>query len=140
VTHPEAVKGAVISSAATYPQPDSGVAWPFGLGALQADVEWDDGTTTRADMIPDTETWLAATQVPVTVIVGLNDTAELPAHLIPGQKGKNRFTIARNWVQDMAAFAAERGLVSRIRLELIPGKGHSMGGLLPFSQAALLAQ
>jgi hypothetical protein len=40
----------------------------------------------------------------------------------------------------MAEFAEANGLESRFKLEIIPGKGHSMGGLLPFSQGALLSQ
>jgi len=137
VTHPESVKAAVISSAATYPQPTAEVAWPFGMGELHADVEWDPDTVLHVDIVPDEQDWLAATQVPLTVIVGLNDTAELPKSLIPGQKGKNRYIIARNWVQDMAAFAEANGLESRFRLEIVPGIGHSMSGLMPYSQEAL---
>ena len=83
---------------------------------------------------------MAATHVPLTVIVGLNDIAELPESLIPGQKGKNRYVIGRNWVQDMALFAEDNGLEGRFRLEIIPGKGHSMSGLLIYSQAALLSE
>jgi hypothetical protein len=137
VTHPESVKKAVIASAATYPQPNPEVAWPFGMGDLHADIEWDADTITHVDIVPDKQTWLSATQIPLTVLVGLNDTAELPASLIPGQKGKNRFTIARNWVRDMTAFAEENGLESQFQIEIIPGLGHSMSGLLPYSQAAL---
>jgi hypothetical protein len=40
----------------------------------------------------------------------------------------------------MAKFAQENGLESRITFEMIPGKGHTMLGLLPYSQAALLAR
>ena len=140
VTHPESVKKAVITSAATYPQPTTQVTWPFGMGELHTEIEWDPDTSQPEDIVPDKETWLAATQIPLTVIVGLNDTAELPADLIPGQKGKNRFTIARNWVQDMAAFAEANGLESHFKIELIPGIGHSMSSLLPYSQAALASE
>jgi pimeloyl-ACP methyl ester carboxylesterase len=140
VTHPESIKKAVISAAATYPQPDPKVAWPFGMGELHTDIEWDADTINHVDVVPDKQKWLAATQIPLTVIVGLNDTAELPPDLIPGQKGENRFTIARNWVQDMAAFAKENGLECRFRFEMIPGKGHSMRPLIPYSQAALASQ
>jgi len=72
------------------------------------------------------------------VIVGLNDTAELPIELIPDQKGKNRYTIARNWVRAIAAFAEANGIESRFELEIVPGKGHSMGGLLPYSQQVFI--
>ena len=140
VTHPEYVKNAVITAAATYPQPNAEVAWPFGMGELHANIEWDPETVKQVNVVPDKQKWLAATQIPLTVIVGLNDTAELPASLIPGQKGKNRYTIARNWIGDMAAFAAANGLESRFRLEIIPGKGHTMSGLIPYSQAALVSR
>lgn len=138
VTHPEQVKKAVITAAATYPQPSLETAWPFGMAELHAEIEWDAETVKLVDVTPDKQTWLAATQVPLTVIVGLNDTAELPA--FPGQKGKNRFGIGRNWVWDMAAFAGENGLQCRYKFEMAPGAGHSMSGLLPYSQEALLAE
>jgi len=140
VTHPESVKKAVITAAATYPQPKKEVAWPFGMGELHTDIEWDSDTIRHVDVVPDKQKWLAATQVPLTVIVGLNDTAELPPSLIPGQKGKNRFVIARNWIGDMAAFAETNGLESHFKLEIIPGQGHSMSGLIPYSQEALVSQ
>jgi pimeloyl-ACP methyl ester carboxylesterase len=140
VTHPETVKKAVITSAATYPQPTTEVAWPFGMGELHTDIEWDTDTLKHVDIVPDKQKWLAATQIPLTVIVGLNDTAELSSSLIPGQKGKNRYVIARNWIQDMAAFAEANGLESHFNLEIIPGQGHSMIGLMPYSQEALISQ
>jgi len=140
VTHPQSVKQAVITAAATYPQPNTEITWPFGMGELHADIAWDSDTTKRVDIVPDKDQWLAATQVPLTVIVGLNDTQELPASLIPGQKGHNRYIIARNWIQDMAAFAEANGLESRFKLEIIPGQGHTMSGLIPFSQRALMSQ
>jgi poly(3-hydroxybutyrate) depolymerase len=47
VTHPDLVKRAAITTAATYPQPDPGVAWPFGMGELDAEIEWDEVTRTH---------------------------------------------------------------------------------------------
>jgi pimeloyl-ACP methyl ester carboxylesterase len=135
VTHPDRVKKAVVSAPATYPQPKADVAWPFGLGELHAEIEWENKTKSRVDVVPDPQKWLEATQIPVTVIVGLNDTAVAPQR--PGQRGGNRITRGRNWVKDMARFAQEYGLQSRFHFEVIPGKGHSMGGLLPYSQDAL---
>lgn len=137
VSHPESLKKAVITSAATYPQPDPEVAWPFGMGELHTQIEWDADTVNQVNIVLEEEKWLAATQVPLTVIVGLEDTAELPADLIPGQKGVNRCTIARNWVQDMAVFAEANGLESNFQLGIVPGQGHTMSGLLPYSQEAL---
>ena len=93
VTHPELVEQAVISSAATYPQPMDDVSWPFGMGEFEADLVWDDGTITHEQILLDVETWLSATQVPLTVIVGLNDTTDIRPDLIPGQQGTDRITI-----------------------------------------------
>lgn len=138
VTHPESLKKAVITAAATYPQPTTEVAWPFGLGELHTDVEWDEETIVHVDVVPDKATWLAATQVPLTVIVGLNDTAVLPEYLLPGQKGRIRYDIAKNWVHDMAIFAEEYGQQSQFELDIIPGKGHTMSGLMPYTQEALM--
>ena len=138
VTHPESVKRAVITSAATYPQPDTEIAWPFGMGELHADIAWKTTKVNHVDVVPDKDTWLEATQVPLTVIVGLNDTAELRADLIPGQGGRNRLTIGKNWVQSMATFAESNGLESHLAFEIIPGFGHTMTGLLPYSQEALI--
>lgn len=140
VTHPEIVKSAVITSAATYPQPTTDVPWPFGMGELHTDIEWDEDTSNHVDIVPEKEKWLAATQIPLTVIVGLDDNAELPAELIPGQKGRNRFVIAHNWIKDIAVFAETNGVESAFQLEIIPGIGHSMSGLMPYSQKAILSE
>jgi len=64
----------------------------------------------------------------------------LPQELIPGQKGTNRFTIARNWIRDMNAFAESNGVESQFKIEIIPGIGHSMSGLIPYSQNAILSE
>ena len=84
VTHPERVKKAVITSAATYPQPNEEVTWPFGMGELHTDIEWDSDTIKQVDVVPNKQKWLEATQIPLTVIVGMNDTSKLREDLIPG--------------------------------------------------------
>jgi len=71
----------------------------------------------------------------VKVIVGLDDLE--PQLSRPGQDGGVRLTIGQNWVEAMREFAAENNIESRIVFEAIPGKGHSMLGLLPFCQDAL---
>jgi hypothetical protein len=136
VTHPELVERAVISAAVTYPQPDPEVRWPYGMGPLSSEISWPDGSTDELDVIPNREKWLAATQIQVAVIVGLNDLE--PQLQRPGQQGQERLTIGKNWVESMSVFASENGLSSQIRFEAIPGKGHSMLGLLPYCQSALI--
>jgi len=81
---------------------------------------------------------LDATQVPVKVIVGLDDLE--PQLSRPGQEGNVRLTIGQNWVKSMGEFSAENNLESQIVFEAIPGKGHSMLGLLPFCQDALIQE
>lgn len=137
VTHPETVKEAVITAAAS-PRPTYELAWPYGLGEIHTDIEWDAETVRPVDIVPDKQKWLAATQVPLAVIVGLDDIAALPEDLIPGQRGSNRLFIARHWIEDMAAFAEANGLTSHFTIDMITGKGHTMSGLLSFSQAALI--
>ena len=61
-------------------------------------------------------------------------------HLLPGQKGRNRLSLARNLIQDLDDFAGENGLKSRFKFAVIPGKGHSMVGLLQYSKEALLLE
>lgn len=135
VTHPEKVVRVVISAAVTYPQPDPAVSWPYGMGALSSEIVWEDGTTAQVEITPDPEKWLAATQTQTRVIVGLNDLE--PQLQRPGQEGRVRLAIGQNWVDSMGVFAARNGMESQITFEAIPGKGHSMLGLLPFCQAAL---
>lgn len=138
VTHPERLRGVVISAPVTYPHPDPEIAWPFGLGAFDGTLAWSDppGETT-AGVEPDPATWLAGVQVPATVVVGLNDLE--PQLAWPGQRATNRVTIARDWVAEMEAWAAGQGVESRIELSMVPGVGHSAYGLLGYCQEAMAA-
>ena len=138
VTHPERVEKAVITAAVTYPQPNPEVAWPYGMGELHTQIEWDENTIRQEDVVPDPQKWLEATQIPLTVLVGLNDVTEQLQR--PGQKGPNRVLIAKNWVEDMKSFARENGLECKYQYDFIAGKGHSMYGLVDFSQAAMSAK
>lgn len=110
------------------------------MGELHTDIEWEDGTTNTVNIVPDVQQWLDAAQIPLNVIVGLNDTSPIQEELLPGQKGSNRLTIARNWIKDMNAFAELHGVTSAFTIGMIPGIGHSMIGLLPYSQKALLSK
>ena len=137
VTHPERVEKAVITAAVTYPQPNPEVAWPYGMGELHTQIEWDESTIRQEDVVPDLQKWLEATQIPLTVLVGLNDvTTQLQR---PGQKGANRVVIARNWVDDMKSFARDNGLECKYEYQFIAGIGHSMFGLIEYSQEAMRA-
>jgi pimeloyl-ACP methyl ester carboxylesterase len=137
VRHPERVKRAVISAALIYPYPDSAVAWPYGMGKLQTTIRWHESEPAVAlDINPDPQGWVAASTLPVTVVVGLNDTE--PQLDWPGQQGRNRLVIAQNWVRAMQQLAAQHGREATIELSMIPGLGHSSLKLLPYCQKALL--
>ena len=138
VTHPERVERAVITAAVTYPQPNLEVTWPYGMGELHTQIEWDENTIRQEDVVPDPQKWLEATQIPLTVLVGLNDVTEQLQR--PGQKGINRVLIAKNWVEDMKSFARENDLECNYGYDFIAGKGNSMVGLVDFSQAAMSAK
>ena len=137
VTHPDKLRCGVITSAATYPQPDASIAWPFGIGELDSELVWEDGTVQEVQVKPDKAVWLNALQTPLTVLVGLDDTTEIPQEYLTGQRGSERVSIARHWVMDMHTFAEENQIEDALALELVPGIGHSMVKLLPFSQAVL---
>ena len=137
VTHPQRLRGVVITAALTYPHPNLDVSWPYGLAPLDANLKWTDPVAeTVVQVEPDVNVWLEGLAVPTTVIVGLND---LERQLDwPGQEGKNnRVVIARFWVGEMEAFGAEHGFESQIDLSLVPGRGHSAHGLLEYSQQAM---
>jgi hypothetical protein len=106
------------------------------MGPLSGEIVWEDGTSAEVEVLPDPETWLKATQLPITVIVGLNDLE--PQLSRPGQEGRVRPVIGKNWVEAMKVFAAEQGLESQIAFEAVPGAGHSMLGLLPYTHKALI--
>ena len=99
----------MITAAATYPQPNR--RWP-GHSAWANSRQMSSGIrkqSRKVDIVPDKQKCWPQPKSPLAVIVGLDDTGELPLELISGQKGKNRFTIAQNWITDMAAFAEENG-------------------------------
>jgi hypothetical protein len=136
VRHPQRLKGVVISSALTYPSPDVDVVWPFGRGELRGELEWvDPQGTTYAEVVPMLEDWISAGDVPVTVLVGMNDLE--PQLDWPGQQGNNRLVIARNWVEEFNAFLESNVKEGRIILSMIPGTGHSAGGLFQYAQEAM---
>jgi pimeloyl-ACP methyl ester carboxylesterase len=139
VKHPERIKRAVISAAATYPQPTPDIAWPHGMGELHTIIRWGDSESeTTVEFNPDPAGWLAAATLPVTVVVGLNDLEPQPERV--GQQGHTRVAIARNWVNAMNAYAAQHGVEGKMQLSMIPGSGHSSLGLLPHCQDALFPQ
>ncbi len=139
VMHPERIKGAVISAAGRYAWPDPGVPWPYGMGRLQDSIQWPgDDQPVQIDVEPDPAGWLAAAQLPVTVVVGLNDTELQPD--VPGQSAGSRVELGSRWVNAMNGYAEAQGESGQVELSIIPGAGHSALGITPYCQDILFEQ
>jgi len=138
VTHPERVKGGIISAAGRYPYPDPLVAWPFGMGRLLTPFQWADDPREpeiMLDVQPDPQDWVEAAGLPLVVVVGLNDTE--PQYDDPGQQGSTRLKNGNAWVRAMNAYAEEHGAPGNIRFSVVAGKGHSALGIMPTCQEEL---
>lgn len=130
VRHPERVKTAVISASGRYPYPDQSAPWPYGMGATAVNIN---GKTIKD--LPDPKTWLAATHIKTTVVVGANDTDPQPAR--PGHKGTTRLEFARHWVEDMNQLATQHNFQPLWNLILVPNTGHSSKQLTPTCQRVI---
>jgi pimeloyl-ACP methyl ester carboxylesterase len=121
VTHPDRLLQAVLSAPSTYPFPDPEIAWPNGMGTVTRGAE--SGPRRGKAFTPDPRGWLrAATETPVTVLVGSRDTTTRPAS--PGEPGTTRLARATAWVQAMTQIALSNGKAATIKLEIAPGLGH----------------
>ena len=111
VTHPDRLEAAVLSAPSTYPMPDPALAWPNGMGAAANGYR------------PAPASWLlAATGVPVTVLVGSQDTEPRPPS--PGQPGATRIERAAGWADRMRRHAEAAGRPATLQLAVAPGLGH----------------
>jgi len=121
VAHPSRLRQAILSAPSTYPFPDSTVAWPNGMAPVIRDAQ--SGNRAGKPYSPDPSGWLrAATQVPVTVLVGSRDTQPRPPS--PAQPGTTRLDRAKAWVQAMRRLAESNGKAATVRLEVAPGLDH----------------
>ena len=112
LTHPDRVAAAVVVAAGSYAYPEKSVEWPFGM--LNA---------------PLPEGFVRAAQLPITVVVGSEDEANLdPA---PGQKGRNRIERGQSWVEAMRAEADRAAFTPRVRFVLLSELGHTSYRLAP---------
>lgn len=124
VRHPKRVLGALISSPAWFSFPDENQRWAEGMGARKGKFKWGDtDERINVDVAPDPQTWLDASKIPITVIVGELDTDELK------DTGKTHVSQAKDWVQQMNSFAASRNVTSQIKLKVVDGVGHNYGKL-----------
>jgi pimeloyl-ACP methyl ester carboxylesterase len=137
VRHPQRVIAAVISAAGTYAFPNPDVDWPNGMTPLVRSMRWPGSDEIKyVSIAPDPMGWVEAATLPITVVVGTEDTGLLP--WIDGQDGHSRIQRARRWVRAMNRLAGEQERKGRVRLVLVEGVGHSSADLTGKCIEALL--
>ena len=117
IAYPSRVTGAVVAAPGWFTFPTRDAPYPYGLrvgGRLP-------GVRMRLDSF---------LRVPVLVTVGEEDDDPRAENLrhspaLDLQQGKTRVERAARWVRAMQEEARAAGLVSRVRLEILPGAGHS---------------
>jgi pimeloyl-ACP methyl ester carboxylesterase len=143
VTHPERLEAAVLSAPGAYPFPDSALPWPNGMAAVVRDElsgTPDDGKApgqaAGSVYVPRPSGWLtAASEVPVTVLVGSRDTeSQWPE---PGQPGSTRIERATAWVSSMRRQAEIGGKTSMIRFVAAEGLDHDEASMAVPAQEIL---
>jgi pimeloyl-ACP methyl ester carboxylesterase len=121
VAHPDRLLHAVLSAPSTYPFPDSAIPWPNGMGTVTRGAE--SGRRRGTAFTPDARGCLrAATDTPITVLVGSRDTTTRPGP--PDEPGTTRLERAIAWVQAMTQLPASVGRASTVKLEIAPGLEH----------------
>jgi pimeloyl-ACP methyl ester carboxylesterase len=128
VTYPHLLDQVVLSAPSTFPAPDADVPWPYGMApavlqGVSASRSGDAAPGAAAGFTPERAGWLtAASEVPVTVLVGSRDTEPRPPS--PGQSGSTRIERAAWWVESMRQHAETCMKASTIRLVLAEGLDH----------------
>jgi pimeloyl-ACP methyl ester carboxylesterase len=125
VTHPGRLDAVVLSAPSTFPMPDPALPWPSGMAPAMG----------RA-FTPEPAGWLtAATEVPVTVLVGARDAERRPA--APGQRGSTRIERAAGWADSMRRHAEASKKVPTIRFVLAEGFDHDEEAMAAPAQEVL---
>lgn len=144
VRHPHRVAGAALAAPGRYAFPDPDVAWHYGMGRLRHEAHWDIADETLpVEADPDPDGWLEAACLPVTVVVGDEDTDPQPCR--PGHceddwgDEATRIQIGRRWVERMNDLAERNGCRGRVGFRLVPGAGHHSTGLDDACQEVLRA-
>lgn len=134
VVHPHRLRGAVLSAPAIYAMPDPESPWPTGMKARKRTLQWGDKTK-EFSISHKVETWIAAVQIPVVVVIGTADTERLSDQ--PQQGGWTRVDRAQHYIKKMTQFAADHNVKCGIRLITVPKIGHSSASLTKASAQAL---
>jgi hypothetical protein len=116
--------------------PDPEVAWPNGAAPLVRTMEWGPSKEPQAiKVVPSLNGWVKAASLPITVVVGQDDTE--PQKRRAGHTGSTRVEFARQWVASMNKLAERRRQKGTVQLKVIDGVGHDSAKLTPAAQEAL---
>lgn len=133
VRHPHRVIATSFSAPAWFSLPSSEHRWPLGMGSRQYTAHWPSESVGQAiDIRPLASTWLAATQIPVEVVVGELDLEKM--RHVEGIGGDTHVDRAKFWVESMNKFAQDHGRTGLVRLNVVSGVGHNYGKLARVSQ------
>lgn len=119
MAYPHRVARAVVAAAGWYTFPDTTRKFPYGIRPSRR----------LPGLAFDPEAYL---QVPVTVVVGADDTQSenlRSTDRVNAQQGLTRVERARNWAAAMQAQAAAHGIGPQVTLLEVAGAGHSLAEL-----------
>ena len=133
VRHPHRVIATSFSAPAWFALPSNKDKWPLGMAKRQYTAYWPGENAGQAiDIRPQVSTWLAATQIPVEVVVGELDLDKM--RHVEGIGGDTHVDRAKFWVGSMNKLAQEHGRRGEVRLNIVSGVGHNYGKLARVSQ------
>jgi hypothetical protein len=126
VRHPQRLSKAVACAPGRYAFPNRSVSWPYGAGGFSRTLSYSQPSEQKLGKVsPDWNGWLRASQLPLTIVVGSQDTEVQPSR--PGHRGKTRIDLARHWASDMNKLNPP----GNIKVRLVKGVGHSSRRLTP---------
>lgn len=119
---------AVAANAGWYTLPDGEEAWPYGLGGVSTEAQFDIRLRN-------------ALGTKVTVLLGERDTntedADLRTTPEAMEQGPHRLARGHYFYQYAADMGDEHGIPFNWSLETVPGVAHSNGGMAPAAAAAM---
>jgi poly(3-hydroxybutyrate) depolymerase len=133
VRHPHRVIASSFSAPAWFSLPSNKHKWPLGMAKRQYTAHWPGEIVGQAiDVRPQSSTWLAATQIPIEVVVGELDLDKM--RHVDGIGGDTHVDRAKFWVESMNKFAQEHAQTGNVQLNIVSGVGHNYGKLARVSQ------
>lgn len=133
VRHPHRVIAVSFSAPAWFSLPFNKHKWPLGMANRKYTAHWPGESRGQAiDIRPQASTWLAATQIPVEVVVGELDLEKM--RHVEGIGGDTHVDRAKFWVESMNKFAKTYGKTGSVQLNIVTGVGHNYGKLARVSQ------